>query len=104
MFVDTEGLHAGANQSDRAGGHAQDAADRLSRGPLSSGMFGDFSAADVFCEAVASAHAGHVRILQAQHQALTALGDKAHRAAVEFTAMDELNAAKLRMGRCNSNI
>ncbi|HTQ22953.1 DUF2563 family protein [Mycobacterium sp.] len=103
MFVDTGGLHSGANQSYQAGGHARDAADRLSRGPLSAGMFGDFSAADVFHEAVTSAHTAHVRILHAQHQTLTAVGDQAHRAAVEFTAMDELNAAKLRMGQCNSN-
>ncbi|MDT5347302.1 MAG: hypothetical protein QOH91_589 [Mycobacterium sp.] len=103
MFVDTEWLHSGANQSHRAGGHAQAGADRLSRGPLSSGMFGNFAAADVFHEAISSAHAGHVKTLQFQHQTLTAVGDKAHRTAAGFTAMDERNAANLRMGQWNSN-
>jgi hypothetical protein len=103
MFVDTEWLHSGANQSRRAGAHAEVGADRLSRGPLSSGMFGHFAAADVFHEAISSAHAGHVETLQFHHRTLTAVGDKAHQAAAEFTAMDERNAANLRMGQCNSN-
>ena len=46
MFVDTGLLHSGANESHRAGGHAQEGADRLSRGPLMSGMFGEFAAAE----------------------------------------------------------
>lgn len=102
MFVDTELLHTGANDSHRAGGHARDGADHLARGSLSSGMFGDFAAADAFHEAVSSAHAEHVRILQAHHEALTSVGTKAHAAARGFTEMDRRNGAELRAVRCNS--
>lgn len=100
MFVDTAGLHSGADQSHRAGGHAQDGADQLSRETLPSQMFGDFAAANVFHEAVRSAHTGHIRTLQSHHQVLTAVGDKAHRAGAEFSTMDELNAAELRRVQC----
>ncbi|WP_425436803.1 DUF2563 family protein [Mycobacterium rhizamassiliense] len=34
---------------------------------------------------------------------IVALGSKAHRAASEFTDMDERNAARLRTVRCNSS-
>ncbi len=77
MFVDTGLLHSGGSQSHRAGGHSQDAADRLSRGPLLSGMFGDFSAADEFHEAVSLAHNKHVKNLQAHGETLTSIGGKA---------------------------
>jgi hypothetical protein len=102
MFVDTEWLHLGANESHRAAGHASEGAGQLSRAPLSSGMFGDFGAADVFHRAVSLTHAGHAKTLQFHHQTLTRLGDRAHQAAAEFTAMDERNAAKLRLMQCNS--
>jgi hypothetical protein len=103
MFVDTGSLHSGANESHRAGGQAQDAADHLSRGPLLSGMFGGFPAAEAFHGAVSAARAKHVRSLQAHQEALTAIGGKAHRAAAEFTDMEEHNAAKLRAVRCSSD-
>jgi hypothetical protein len=103
MFVDTGLLHSGANVSYEAGGHAQHGADQLSHQPLLAGMFGDFAAAHGFHEAVSSAHAQHVRNLQTQHQTLTALAAKAHRAAAEFTRMDERNAAELRAVRCSSD-
>jgi hypothetical protein len=99
MFVDTELLHSGANESHRAGGHAQDGADHLSRGPLVSGMFGEFATAEAFHDAVRSAHAQHVQTLQAHQEALTAVGSKAHRAAIEFTGMDHRNAAEQRAVR-----
>jgi hypothetical protein len=102
MFVDTEWLHLGANESHRAGGHAWEGVGHLSRSPVSSGMFGDFGAADVFHQAVSLAHAGHVKTLRYHHQTLTGVGDRAHQAAAEFTAMDERNSVKLRMGQCNS--
>ncbi|MCV7425467.1 DUF2563 family protein [Mycobacterium montefiorense] len=102
MFVDTGLLQSGGSQSHRAGGHAQDAADRLSRGPLMSGMFGDFSAAEQFHEAVSVAHGKHVKDLQAHGETLATVGGKAHKAASEFTDMEEHNAAKLRAVRCNS--
>ena len=103
MFVETERLHSGANQSHRAAEYARDGADRLSRGPLSSDMFGDFGAADVYYEAVSSSHTRHVERLQAHGQMLAGVGHKAHQAAAEFTAMDEHNAAKLRVVQCNSD-
>ncbi|EID15743.1 hypothetical protein MXEN_05998 [Mycobacterium xenopi RIVM700367] len=102
MFVDTGLLHSGGTQSHRAGRHAQEGADQLSRGPLLSGMFGDFSVAEVFYEAVSEAHGEHVRTLQAHQEALTALGGKAHQAAAEFTEMEERNTARLRAVRCSS--
>ena len=99
MFVDTGLLHSGANESHRAGGHAQDGADHLSRGPLVSGMFGDFGAAEGFHDAVRSSHAQHVKTLQDYQEALTAVGSKAHRAANGFTDMDVRNAAAERAVR-----
>jgi hypothetical protein len=102
MFVDTGLLHAGAEESHRAGGNAQDAADRLSQGPLLSGMFGQFSAAQAFHGAVSVAHAQHVKNLQAHQKTLTDLGRKAHYAANEFTGMDNRSAARLRAVRCSS--
>jgi Protein of unknown function (DUF2563) len=103
MFVDTGLLHSGGNQSHRAGGHAQEGADQLSRGPLSAGMFGEFSAAEAFHGAVGEAHGKHVRALQAHQQVLTAVGGNAHRAAAAFTHDDERNAAMLRNVECSSN-
>lgn len=102
MFVDTELLHSGGNESHRAGGHAQDGADHLARGPLMSGMFGELAAADAFHEAVTAAHAQHVKNLQAHQEALTAVGTKAHYAAKGFSNMDTHNAAELRAVRPSS--
>jgi Protein of unknown function (DUF2563) len=102
MFVDTDLLHSGANVSHRAGGHAQDGAAQLSRGPLVSGMFGDFPTAENFHDAVSAAHAQHVENLRAHQETLTELGRKAHYAANGFTDMDDRNAAKMRAVRCSS--
>jgi hypothetical protein len=102
MFVDSGLLHSGGNQSHRAGGHAQEAADQLSRGPLLSGMFGGFPAAETFHGAVIAAHGRHVRTLQAHQEALSAIGSKARQAAAGFTNMEERNSAKLRAVRCTS--
>ncbi|ODQ98756.1 hypothetical protein BHQ21_25735 [Mycobacterium sherrisii] len=99
MFVDTGLLHSGGSKSHRAGGHAQDAADRLSRGPLLSGMFGDFSAADEFHEAVSLAHGKHVKNLQAHGETLTSIGGKAYQAEAGFTDMEAHNSADLRAVR-----
>ena len=46
MFVITDLLHAAGNESHRAAEHAQEGADQLSRRPLSSGILGEFPAAD----------------------------------------------------------
>lgn len=104
MFVDTELLHSGGDQSHRAGGHAQDGADQLAQGTVTSGMFGDFAAADAFHTAVAAAHQQHVQNLQGHSETLTGVGTKAHHAANGFTNMDEHNASELRALRCNSSI
>ncbi|SOX54528.1 DUF2563 domain-containing protein [Mycobacterium ahvazicum] len=96
MFVDMGLLHSGGNQTHRAGGHAQDAASRLSRGPVMSGMFGDFPAADQFHEAVSVAHGNHVKSLQSHRETLTSIGGKAHQAAAGFTEMEEHNTAEVR--------
>jgi len=103
MFVDTGLLHSGGNESHRAGGYAQDAADLLSRGPLMSGMFGEFADAESFHDAVTSAHAHHVKNLQAHQETLTTTGANAHLAANTFANTEERNAAKLRAVRCSSN-
>lgn len=102
MFVDPELLHSGGDQSHRAGGHAQDGADHLARGPLESGMFGDFTAADSFHRAVTAAHAQHVKNLQGHQETLTSVGSKAHTAANGFITMDQNNASELRAVRPSS--
>lgn len=101
MFVDTDLLHAGGNQSHQAGGHVQEGTDHLSAGPLGAGMFGDFAAAEQFHGAVTSAHARHVKDLLTHQETLTDVGRRAHNAANGFTDMDEANAGKLRAVRCN---
>ena len=102
MFVDTSSLCSGANQSHRAGADAQDAANHLSRGPLLSGMFGEFAAAESFHDAVATARAHHVKTLRAHQETLTTVGANAHLAATGFTDMEECNAAKLQAVQSNS--
>ena len=102
MFVDIDLLRSGADESHRAGGHAQDGADQLLRGPLASGMFGGFPAAEAFHDSVTSAHAQHGKSLQAHQETLTELGRKAHYAADGFTHMDDRNAAEMRAVRCSS--
>ncbi|OBG29257.1 DUF2563 family protein [Mycobacterium sp. 852002-51057_SCH5723018] len=103
MFVDADLLHSGADESHRAGGLARDGADQLSRGPLLSGMFGGFPAADTFHDAVTAAHAQHVKSLQGHQQTLTEVGRKGHYAATGFVDMDDRNAAEMRAVRCSSN-
>lgn len=102
MFVDTGLLHLGASDSHLAGDHAQDGVGHLSRGPVVSGMFGEFAAAEAFHGAVTSAHAQQVKTLQAHQRVLTAVGGNARRTAEGFTGMDERNAAELRAVRCSS--
>ncbi|OBH05319.1 MULTISPECIES: DUF2563 family protein [unclassified Mycobacterium] len=99
MFVDTVLLHSGGNDSHRAGGHAQEGADQLAQGPLGSGMFGDFAAADSFHSAVTAAHTQHMQTLEGHKQTLTDVGAKAHYAARGFTDMDQHNAGELRAVR-----
>ncbi len=104
MFVDPELLNSGASETHRASAHAKEGADHLARGLLLSGMFGDFSAGQMFHAAVVFTRTRHVRGLNTHQEALTAVGTKAEQAAAEFMAMDENNAAKLRAAQCISNI
>ncbi|ORV85526.1 hypothetical protein AWC11_01465 [Mycobacterium interjectum] len=103
MFVDADLLHSGADQSHRAGGHAQEGADQLARGPLAAGMFGDFAAAETFHQAVTAAHLQHVKSLHVHQETLTGLGHNAHSAANGFTNMDDRNAAHERAVRWTSD-
>jgi hypothetical protein len=103
MFVDTGFLHAGANDSHRAGSHADDGANHLAGTSSVAGMFGDFAAAGEFHEAVTRAHTHHTARLRAHQEILSDVGDKARAAAVDFTDMEQQNAAKLRAVRCNSD-
>jgi hypothetical protein len=96
MFVDMGLLHSGGSQTHRAGDHAQEGADRLSRGPVMSGMFGDFAAADAFHNAMSVAHGKHVKSLQAHRESLNSIGGKAHKAATAFTEMEKHNTAEVR--------
>jgi hypothetical protein len=52
MFVDTGTLHTGANDSHRAGSHADDSANRLARTSPVTGVFGHRAAARAFHEAL----------------------------------------------------
>ncbi|CAM2916089.1 hypothetical protein BST27_11435 [Mycobacterium intermedium] len=103
MFVDIEVLHLGANDARHAGEHAMDGAGRLLRGPLQAGMFGGFVAAEMFHDVLNSAYAAHVGLLQTHGETLTSLGGRAYRAAVEFTDMEQRNAAVLRAVPCISS-
>lgn len=64
-----------------------------------SGMFGDFSAAEEFHEAVSVAHGKHVKSLQAHGETLTDVGGKAYKAAASFTDMEAHNSGDLRAVR-----
>ena len=96
MRVDTAMLHLGADDSNRASGHAGDGADALSGAPPMAGMFGDFEAADAFNEAFVAAHAAHVTALETHRDTLHDLGTQTHYAADTFSAMEDHNAKVLR--------
>ncbi len=102
MFVDPKVLRMGGNDSRRAGDHAQQGAEALSSGPLSSGMFGDFAAADAFHEAVSSAHARHVTNLTTHQETLASFGTRADQTAAAFIDMDNQNADEMRAVLANA--
>ncbi|EID13518.1 hypothetical protein MXEN_10911 [Mycobacterium xenopi RIVM700367] len=104
MYVNTGLLHSGADDSHRAGQHANDGVNHLAGMSPLSGMFGDFDAAHTFCEAVTEAHAHHTARLRAHRETLTDIGGKARAVAADFTEMEKHNAATLRAVRCNSKI
>lgn len=103
MFVDPAMLHCGAADTRVAAEQAHAGATRLNRTALTAGIFGAFGAADVFHNALSSAHTEHITTLTGHHRTLTDVGDKAHHGAREFTGMDQHNAAQLRAVRCTSS-
>ncbi|NDJ91801.1 DUF2563 family protein [Mycolicibacter kumamotonensis] len=103
MFVDPAMLRSGATDTHGASAHAQAGAARLGQTFVAAGIFGSFGAADVFHGALSTAHAEHITTLTDHRRTLAEVGDKAHRAAREFTGMDQHNAAQLRAVRCTSN-
>lgn len=92
MFVDRAELHSGADHSARAGEHAQTGADHLAGAPVTAGMFGDFDVAHAFHATLTEAHERHVETLGLHQQILSRIGDNAHQAATDFTAMEARNA------------
>lgn len=96
MQVDVGELRAGANRSYQAAWLAMEGADRLARGRVAAGIFGDFGAAETFCGALGDAHTTHVQRLRDHESRLGVLGDKAHTTASAFVDMEERNAEALR--------
>ena len=96
MFVDTRLLHAGGNDARRAGEEARAGAHALSRGPLPPGMFGEFTTAAAFHDALSSALIRHLTRLQEIHNTLESLSDRALQSAAAFTDMDDRNATAMR--------
>jgi hypothetical protein len=102
MFVQPKLVHSRGTESHRAGDHAREGADHLSRGPVMAGMFGGFAAAEAFHDAVYSTRTRHVKSLQA-HQEASAIDSKAPLAATRFSDMDVRNAATMPAVRCDSD-
>jgi hypothetical protein len=96
MFVDTAKLHSGASESYRASEHAHDGANHLSAAAPVAGIFGSFADAEAFHDDVSSAHAYHVKTLQAHQQNLNDVGTKTHHVAYSFSATEDNNAKVLR--------
>lgn len=96
MQVDVGELRAGANRSYQAAWLAMEGADRLARGSVAAGIFGDFGAAETFHGALDAAHTTHVQRLRTHENRLGVLGDKAHTTASTFVDMEERNAEALR--------
>lgn len=103
MFVDPAMLRSRAMDARGASGHAHAGAARLNQTTVTAGIFGGFGAADVFHNAISTAHTEHITTLADHRQILTDVGDTAHHAAREFTGMDQHNAAQLRTVRCTSS-
>ena len=99
MQVDIGEMRSGANRSYTAASFALEGADQLSRVNPTSGIFGDFPAAESFHGALAEAHSNHVQRLRDHENHLGVLGDKAHKTASVFVDMEERNAEALRSVR-----
>ncbi len=95
MHVNTDGLRGGANTSYNAADHAFEGANSLGRAGIGSSLFGEIPAAKSFHGAVSSAQDRHVEMINSHSERLGTVGDKAHRAAAEFTEMEAQNKARL---------
>jgi len=95
MHINTDDLHAGANQSYQAADHADAGHGALARASVAAGVFGDFDAAHSFRDVVSGAHDRYVRKLSHHTERLGVVGDKAHRAGIDFRAMDDENERRL---------
>ncbi|BBY04875.1 DUF2563 family protein [Mycobacterium noviomagense] len=104
MYVNTGLLHSGADDSHRAGQHADNGANHLAGTSPVSGMFGNFDAAHTFCDAVTRAHTDLTARLRAHKEALTDVDGRARTAAADFSEMEKHNAATWRAVRCSSEI
>jgi hypothetical protein len=103
MFVDPAEMRCGANLSYNASSIVKSSKDKFSRTGLPSGIFGTFTEADHFHEALGVAHSDHVERMKDHETRLGALGDKAHKAASAFADMDHHNAEIVRAVWCNSD-
>ncbi|KAA0110774.1 DUF2563 family protein [Mycolicibacterium sp. P1-5] len=96
MQVDVDEMRNGANRSYNAADRAHEGASALSRAAVTSGIFGDFEAAEAFHSALSRTHTHHVARMQDHCTGLGALGDKAHQAASGFGDMEERNTEAVR--------
>lgn len=99
MYVNTNGLRAGAKVSYDAADHAHQGSGALSRTAVASGIFGNFSEAKAFAQKVGAAHAHHVGLINHQTEKLGTIGDKAQGAAGSFDDMERRNEAQIRAVR-----
>lgn len=102
MFVDPAMLTAGATHSHNAADQAQSGAASLDQNTVAEGIFGAFSAADVYHRAISTSHTEHLNTLNGHHRTLSGVADKAHHARRAFVEMDQSNASELHSVRCNS--
>ena len=102
MFVDSVMLTAGATHSCSAAERAQAGAASLDQNTLAAGIFGAFSAADVYHRAISTSRTEHLDALNGHHRTLAGVTDKAHHARRAFLEMDQSNACELHSVRCNS--
>jgi hypothetical protein len=100
MRVDPDELRTGASQLYSAAELAEEGAGKLSQVMTGSGIFGSFAIADSFHAAISDAHGRHAARLGEHQRRLGTLGDKTHKAASEFVAMDERNSRVLREVLC----
>ncbi|BBY63513.1 DUF2563 family protein [Mycolicibacterium helvum] len=96
MQVDVGEMRAGANRSYSAAALAMEGADQLNRVGGGVSIFGGFPAAESFHGALSEADSNHIQRLREHEDHLGVLGDKGHKTASVFLAMEERHAEALR--------